>query len=224
MTIALTGDGFARSVIARAADRFGRLNGVRPRVIMSKPDGAPDGVHPAFYKAWLWDMVPARVDRIMYIDFDVIPVRPLGEIPDCTFGACIGTTSMRIMSAHLPYIRRAQKYFNTGVFLAHRDTKPYFDQLKAFASTRETSMMRHMEQCTLNLLLQPAVKILTLPDEWNYQITIPNVTTVAEPKLIHASAYGNRRWSLLSFLLDRLDSAELGQSLGDLVGAEDING
>ena len=90
ITLSFTDDGFIRSVVGRCADRFAKLNGARPRIISKPPEGAPPGVHPAFYKAWIWDIVPDNVDRVMYLDYDIVPLRPLGEIPDCLFGACSG--------------------------------------------------------------------------------------------------------------------------------------
>ena len=222
--IAITDDGFARSVISRAADRFGRLNGVRPRVITTPPPGAPTDVHPAFYKAWLWDMVPDSVNRIMFMDFDIIPVRSLGDIPDCEFGACMGHSGLPGLSKCSPFIRQTETYFNSGMFLAHRSTRPVFDRVKLFSTSLEHSFMRHIDQAVFNVLMQHELNVTILPEDWSYQISVLGGEHVKEPKLIHFSGMGVERWNLMALALDILEADGPDALLGELVTMGGQNG
>lgn len=222
--IAITDNAFARSVVSRAADRFGRLNGVRPRIITSPPRGAPRGVHQGFYKAWLWDVVPERVDRIMFMDFDIIPVRPLGDVPDCEFGACMGHSGLPNISRNLPFIRETGMYFNSGMFLANKSTRPIFDRVKRFATSREHSFMRHMDQAVFNVLIQHEVNVTILPEEWSYQISVTGGEHAKEPKLIHFSGMGDERWNLMSCALDILEANGPNALLGEMVNMDGQNG
>jgi len=222
--VAVTDDAFARSVISRSADRFGELNGVRPRIITSPPPGAPRDVHAGFYKAWLWDVVPERVDRIMFMDFDIIPVRSLGDIPDCEFGACMGHSGLPYISRNLPFIRDTGMYFNSGMFLASKSTRPIFDRVKRFATSREYSFMRHMDQAVFNVLMQHELNVTILPEDWSYQISVLGGEHVKEPKLIHFSGMGVERWNLMALALDILEADGPDALLGELVTMGGQNG
>ena len=222
--IAITDDGFARSVISRAADRFGKLNGARTYVITTPPRGAPTDVHPSFYKAWLWDMVPENVDRIMFMDFDIIPIRPLGELPDCEFGACMGYSGLPAISKCLPFIQKTGMYFNAGMFLAHRSTRPVFDRVKLFATSLEHSFMRHIDQAVFNVLMQHEVNVTILPEDWSYQLSVVGGEYVKEPKLLHFSAMTTGRWHLMSLALDILEADGSAALLGKLADMDRQNG
>jgi len=222
--LAITDDGFKRSVVSRIADRFGKLNGVRPRVITSPPPGVPEDVHPTFYKAWLWDIVPDRVDRIMFMDWDVLPVRPLGEIPDCSFGACRGYSDIGPVSKYLPFIRETGLFFNAGLFLAGEVTRPLFDQVKPFACKWEYSLLRYADQGMFNVLLQDGLDITVLPDDWNYQPAVIGGNYVQEPKMLHFSALGDERWNLMALALDILEADGPDALLGEMVNMDGQNG
>lgn len=220
ITLAITSDGFERMVVSRCADRFASLNGARPRIYTRPPKGAPNNIHPAFYKAWIWDMVPDDVERIMFIDYDMVPVRSLGELPECMFGACIGYSGLLATAAYLPYFR-TRTYFNTGLFLAHRKMRPVFEQLKAFASIDPSQTLLGInEQVPLNILAHAVTVPTVLPAEWNYQIAMPIGNKVESPSMVHFSNMGSSRWVLMQQLLDVLEHGFVDLALGQLVNAE----
>jgi len=203
VTIAITDDGFVRTVVSRSADRFKQLNGARPRIMTSPPKGAPAGIHPAYYKAWLWDVVPDDVDRIMFIDYDMVPVKALGDLPDCAFAAVQAHASLQPAMDVYPFFRKSKIYFNTGLFLAHRSTRPIFEQLKAFASAHPT-LLNQRDQPIFNMIVQQHVDVTLLPDELNYQITA-GPKHVPDPKMVHVNAIGDQRWNVMALLLSVLE-------------------
>lgn len=216
----ITNSGIIRSIVGRCADRFAKLNGVRPRMYMSAPPGAPTGIHPAFYKAWIWDMVPPDVNKVMFIDYDIVPVRPLGELPDCLFGACVGP-GHGPATGYFPFFKPPRTYLNTGLFLADRQTQPIFNRLKAFSTAyAKHTLMGINEQVPLNMLIQAELTPLVLPDDWNYQITMTWGEQVDKPKMIHLSDMKSERWVLMSQMLDALEYGTVDLELGQLVGSE----
>lgn len=149
------------------ADRFEVLNGHTMQIIQRNdiPAIAQD-VHPQYMKAWLWDIVPETTQRILFMDWDIIPLRQLPEIPDVPFAAAPDDQMFidrRVVD--YPAIKATGTYFNAGFFIARRDTQSVFDQVKLFAvdRTRADHTNGDFEQTYLNLLIQAAVGITWLP-------------------------------------------------------------
>ena len=205
-----------QSLVERSADRFEKLNGIRPHIITERPPSYPHQGYLGYAKAWLWDMVPSDVERVLFMDFDVIPISPLGDIPDCEFGAALATSSLPIASDIFPFIRSSGIYFNTGVFLARRSTRPAFEQLKAFTCCKDI-VMNQQEQGTFNLLIQAMCDVTVLPQSWNYQI-LSHSGYEAKPKLLHIVG-AKSKWLLSAFILDLLETADTPAALDRVIPA-----
>jgi len=114
------------------AERFERLNGKRVHIV--ERDDLPDvakEVYGPYRQAWIWDVVPKFTRRVLFVDTDMVPLRPLPEIPDAPFVAARDAEmQIEYMAGLYPSL---PCFFNVGFFVARRDTQPLFDQLKSFA-------------------------------------------------------------------------------------------
>ena len=128
VTIVDTDDSAVMSIVEQCADRFHRLNGVAPQIITAADmKGIEyDRFRAAYTRAWLWDLVPTTVERILYYDWDIIPVRPLGAPPKGRFAAVLGP-GVGHMRKVFDFVRKTGVFFNAGLFLAERSTRPIFE-------------------------------------------------------------------------------------------------
>jgi len=184
------------------AERFKRLNG--KEVFIVRRDMLPEAAlmgHAAYAKAWLWDVVPKATTRFMFIDFDMIPLRALPEIPDAAFVAVPDAQWwIDTMKKMYPLFARTQRYFNSGFFVARRDTQPCFDHLKAFAvglGCGKGPYSATYEQTPLNHLIQGTFDVHWLPETFNC-MSHTHFAEASEAHMLHLAGMPNRsRWALM---------------------------
>ena len=166
------GDGRYLKPARAAITRFSRLNDVEGMVI--DIEKLPNGLdHPAWSKAFVWNVVPADVERVIWIDADIVPIGPIMDIvPDFEIPFCVAKDTDRSRQTAEwgdPAVKELRTYFNSGVFVAHRSTEPLFAEWQAQA----TAGLRHpfMDQTPLNLLIEKHLtsgQIFELPPECNW--------------------------------------------------------
>jgi len=220
VTIAATDDLEALAVVRRAADRFEKLNGVAPRILTDSDFAHIDHRHLAFMGAWLWDLVPREVMTILYYDWTMLPVRPLDRpltYQDVGEFAAVPCPDAARMKSTFPFLKKTDLYFNTGLFVAHRSTKPIFDRLKAFCST-DSGMDGQAEQVPFNLLVQLDCKVTQLPASWNYMVLQADKTT-PDARMIQFVGCMPRRWRIIEGMLGLLELSE-GQRDAETTGQE----
>jgi glycosyltransferase involved in cell wall biosynthesis len=125
-----------------AAQLFTKVNGLPVRVITSK-DLPSDLQHPAWGKAYIWDLVDADTERVLYFDADIVSLKPIGDLPTGQFVAsedggvqAFIAPSMYQSGIILPGLD-LNDYFNSGVFVCTRDTRPVFEELKTYPYSPE---------------------------------------------------------------------------------------
>lgn len=148
--------------------------------------------HPSWCKAWIWDFVPADVERIVWIDADCFPLRPmeLCHVPDADFAAlpdARGTFTAE--QGRCPFLAGLTRYFNAGVFVARRGATE--------ALMRELGERMH-EEITGNCWDQSWFNYLVardIPDWWELPREFncnPRSMFCEEPFIIHFAGIPNR--------------------------------
>lgn len=185
------------------ADRFKVLNGKEMLVLHREdlPEEALAG-HPAYAKAWLWDVVPDDTERILFLDFDVVPLRPLPALPDAQFIAVPDAAYfVNHMRAQYPFFAKTRYVFNSGFFVAHRDTQPCFETLKSFtvALGYGNPYGSIYEQTPMNHLIQSAVEVHWLPGNVH---CLAHTHYEAAPSacLLHLTGTRTARWSIMGMM------------------------
>jgi len=150
---------------------------------------------------WVWDAVPDDVERVVWIDCDAIPIRPLrlSELPEGRFCAVSDVgLSVEIAKEQWPPLRPVTSYFNSGVYFATRETQPIFEQYKCMGMESDPQERRFPDQDLLNYLIwknrsestdDPAGWV-SIPYEWNALLWsyMP-----PRPRIIHFAGIQNRR-------------------------------
>jgi len=183
-------------------ERFERLNNRKVFIVTKEmlPKEALLG-HPAYAKAWLWDVLPDTVDRFLFLDYDVVPMRSLPEIPDVPFVAVPDVQWwINTMKKRYPLFAKTQKYFNSGFFVARRDTRTCFDKLKAFIVSESDSgpYKNTYEQTPLNHLIQSAFDVHWLPITCNCMVH-SHYDEAASAHMLHLTGMPNQsRWTIMA--------------------------
>jgi len=183
------------------AARFETLNG-RAVTIIRKDDLPQEAqlCYPAYAKAWLWDVVPATTERILFLDFDIVPLRKLPDLPAALFAAVPDTPGyVDQMRAMYPHFARTRHVFNAGFFVAHRDTRSCFEQLKSFAVVTgyNNPYGCTYEQTPLNHLIQSAFSVTWLPPEFHC-LAHTHYAAVPNGYLLHLTGTGaTGRWVIM---------------------------
>lgn len=206
-----------------AADRFEKLNGVRPQVVTRNDIGVT--VNKYWYAAWLWDVVPKTAEYILCMDSKVLPMRALPELPELKFAAAMDRHDrVNQGMTRSAVIRETGKYFQMHVFVAHRDTQPVFEQLKQLAGDEKYNMLSGKPNALgfdgrgnftpMNTLIQASFPVYELPREWNWIITYEKQYYFTHPYMInfHANEFGT--WAYLKYTRQLAEHIEaLGGSL-----------
>jgi lipopolysaccharide biosynthesis glycosyltransferase len=153
------GDGRYLQPAQASVKRFSRLNDVEGMVL--DINKLPERMeHPAWAKAWIWDQVPKDVERVIWIDADVVPVRPIMDIlPDFPVPfAAVQDAKQSRQTAEWgnEKVEDLDVYFNSGVFVAHRDSEPMFREWREGSSVK--SKQPFVDQTPLNLMLAKHLK------------------------------------------------------------------
>jgi len=111
--------------------RFEELNGIPCRVITPKIFNFAKLRSPHWVKAFLWEFVTPEIERVIWLDMDVVLMRAMDPIPEVPFAAVhddFGT--LRNVKAVSERVRKLPKFFNTGFFAATRAAMPAFAEMQ----------------------------------------------------------------------------------------------
>jgi len=158
----------------RVADRVRRLNDFPCTVLNDDNAKYFSGLlkMPAWIKAYLWDLAPPDVERILWFDADMMPLRPLGELPRDPFSACPNLMREGTLAKQFPILQWWEKeYFNSGFFIATRATEPAFRILKSFMYNVPRQAWPMYEQSWLNLAIVATLRCYhQLPHTYNWSV------------------------------------------------------
>jgi hypothetical protein len=155
------------------AKRFRELNPwVNVRVIDRKPDFVPSLPNPSWIKLWSWDVAPPDTELLIWLDADIVPVRPFDEtLPTGDFvGVADVPRSAEIQSSRIHGWNVGYPYLNMGFWVARRAARPAFEvtkQLMTRGAARWVDLF--WEQGWLNYALQiTRTAVKTAPREYNW--------------------------------------------------------
>jgi hypothetical protein len=165
--IVTAGSGGYRAWAARLAARAEQVNGV-PCMDLSDVVRWDGLLHPSWVKTQAWAHVPADVDRIVWLDVDVFPVRrmPLEDLMD---GFSAVTEPPEVLAQEVQKLSALQgcsTYCNAGVFVCTRASERVLSDLGA--KMREPVQGYYWDQSWLNVLLSGKYNVL--PRTWNWMI------------------------------------------------------
>ena len=105
--------------VRSVAARFEQLNNIPVRIITGRDLPGVYLSYPHFARYHVWQIVPKDTEKIIYFDNDMIPLRPLPELPDVDFAAVSDRSKLvEGVSREYPIIKKAGQYFNAGFFVA----------------------------------------------------------------------------------------------------------
>ena len=110
---------------------------------------------PHWIKTFLWELAPSRIERIIWLDVDVVLMRAMDLLPDAPFAAVHEEfqhfTHCKSVSAE---VRKLTKFFNTGFFAATRAAMPAFVAAQKSMWDEPGLAGAHSERACLNLKVQ----------------------------------------------------------------------
>ena len=200
-----------------SADRFEKLNGIRPRVVTRADIEGCSNKY--WYSAWVWDFVPANYDYVFFMDSKVLPIRRLPELPELKFAAALDRHDrIKHGMRYSELINQTGKYYQMHVFFAHRDTQPAFEELKKLNSVAKYNTRGNSPAelgfdgrgnfTPMNEVIQAAVPVHELSHAWNWIITYEKQFYYTDPYMINfvANEYGT--WAYFKFVRDLMERLE----------------
>lgn len=164
------------------ARRFERLNGVCPQKITYEDAKQLNCPIDDWVAAWVWDLVPSTVDRVLYLSHVIVPVLPFGEIPTTDFGAVQSVVyHERRMMRSYPILDKAGMTYDTTLFLVHRRLRPMFDKMKTFHKEMKFNI-------AMNLAVRTVPNKETLPRLWNWSLWGLKSTDYTSAKCLNVKA------------------------------------
>lgn len=127
-----------------------------------------------YYRCFLSELLPADVDRVLYLDCDLLVLQPLRPFYDIDMGDCLAAGVIDVGCEEPSRYERlgypaADSYFNAGVLLINLAAWRREDMAKACADYYRTNYERIVfnDQDILNGLLHD--RKLTVGLQWNVQ-------------------------------------------------------
>ena len=194
--VATAGCGKFRQWAARLATRSTMLQGA-PCLDLSDVADWSNLPHPAWVKARLWDMLPEGVDRVVWLDADVYPLRRmlLADVPDDVYFAAMPESCEPPDCEKKKMPSLTGTYYNAGIFVASRRSKSLFDVMKR--KMHDLRQGCYYDQSWFNVLL--GGKAYPLQTTWNWMIDSDDPP--AGTMNVHAAGLGGEsRWKVLRAL------------------------
>jgi len=175
-TVALTyGDGHYAPIRDIITDRFRELNEIETRLIL--PEHVPFPLwRGAWIKPFLWELVEDDVDRILWFDADMVPLRPVMDLlpKDPVPFAAVSDCPQAALTAirEEPTLTGARHYFNTGFFIASRDSIPMFKEAQKLMPAHGKTVRTYFfwEQTPINMAIEKHLRdeAVSLPAQLNW--------------------------------------------------------
>lgn len=204
-----------RGYVQQVAERFKRLNKMPVRVIH---DGDLPGVYLAnghWARYYAWDIVPSDVERIIYMDTDMLPLRALPELPDVDFAAPTDydTTKNMVLNS-VPYLKEKGIYFNSGFFIATRKTRKAFRRVLDLMPSEIFPPPFFADQTPLNIEIQRGLDrneltFKLLSQKWS---CLPlHDARIQDPYMVHCTGIKwQKKLQFVNYFLTHINQVEAG--------------
>lgn len=200
------------------ADRFTRLNNIPVRIIVDADIQDLPVVLPDFARYYAWRFVPPETERIIYLDYDILPVGKLPRLPSSDFAAVRERSKLADYAMDtIPVLNEAKIYFNAGFFIAGRKFELICNRVLA-RQTALVSSASANDQTLLNMEIQTAIRMgeiefEELPNRWC--MAAWDITLQSDPYMAHYISLTNSEIKprIVSVMANRLNQLE--QQIGE---------
>lgn len=203
------------------ADRFEKLNGVRPQVI-SIDDMNRAGItcrSMFWYPFYIWDIVPEDIEYVLYMNSYMLAAHPLPELPPLKFAAARDRHDRENQGkTHSEIVKQTGKYYQGDFWIGHRDIRPYFDEMKPLGEYDKYNEPDHRGfdqrgyMTPLNEAIQANFPVYELSKEWNWIIAWEKRFYTNNPYMINFNGWGTwAYWKYIYYLLDQVEALSATQ-------------
>lgn len=207
--------------IRRIAERFTQLNDIPVRIILERDLPGVYLSAPQFARYHAWDLLPQDVDKLIYFDTDILPMRKLPPLPDVDLAAvpdCKMTTDF--IYPRFPLLKQFGKYFSSGFMIATRRTLPIFRRVLARQMSGEDKYPWLNDQTLMNVesvlaIQNGEITFKLLSKRWACMPVHHEPTP--DPYMMHFTGVPDQKLRIINYLLEYAESIEDG--LGGIYGA-----
>jgi lipopolysaccharide biosynthesis glycosyltransferase len=200
--------------LKRVTARFEQLNDMEVRVMTDKDLHGKflSSNHYARYHAW--NFVPSDIERIVYFDIDIIPLRPLPELPKADLCATRERDEIfKQYSDWWPVVGRAGMCFNSGLVIATRKTENIFQRMLLRQHHGWNREFPWVDQPILNVEVFSAVEageitFKEIPRSWNSLILVDDEPEPDDPYILHLAGGKASKMHLVQHVLDQIAQIE----------------
>lgn len=184
----VVGSGGLKPWAKRVAQRFEKLNGIPVHLIDEKFLRRHVCKKPHWGKAFAWHAVTPDVERVVILDADLIPIRPLPELPTEPFSAMCAQMRPGFIQTRFPLFHPELEswYFSSGLMIATRESVRAFDLVKAFMRATRGRLIPMVDQSWFNLAVRIALRDYhPLPQQWNWRTSRYGPEVKPDTLMIH---------------------------------------
>lgn len=141
---------------------------------------------PAFFRCLIGELLPETINRVLYLDTDVINLRPLAPLLELDLQGKTAAAGRSTATGHLDMFGLVDAdYFNSGVMLIDLNTwrRDDIGQRTIEFLFEHVERCRSWDQCALNVVLKDLV--LPLGPEWNYFESLMQDVPLIHPAIVH---------------------------------------
>jgi hypothetical protein len=153
------GEGWDKAAVVAAA-RMRNATGI-DCVVCDRIPQLPEGWSPSWGKAWLFDLVPARFDRLLIFDADIVAVRKW-QLPDAPGFYAVRELGSNPSRTNEQLAYQLTDYFNGGLFIIDREHADRLAAVRDYGPRYGT----WLEQTALNKVFADVFR--ALPSQLNW--------------------------------------------------------
>lgn len=139
-----------------------------------------------YFRIFLGDILPATVDRVIYLDADTIILSSIHDLTQTDIGSAIIAGVPDLHETDCLMHSGTKRYINSGVLLfdLHRWRQSECTEKCLHYLENPDHRIRYLDQCAVNIALQNDLFILD--GDWNNQIHMGKTqNTIANDKVLH---------------------------------------
>ncbi|MBK6742384.1 MAG: glycosyltransferase family 8 protein [Hydrogenophilales bacterium] len=140
----------------------------------------------SYFRLFLGDILPAEIDKVVYLDSDTIILSSIHDLIDTDLGTAVIAGVPDLHESDCIAHAGTKRYINTGALLLDLSqwrTRDCTNRCLHYINSPD-NRIRYLDQCTINIALENEITIIE--DIWNNQIHMGKTqVAITDDRILH---------------------------------------